>query len=105
MNQQQNVTGHEKTREAAIRDLTIPGHEALVETLIADPSVSVSAAASRIVQAVKAEGTPMGRGTLFASVEDRCKATWASDPQVRAEFRSLESFTAYTRANEKGLTR
>lgn len=35
-------------------------------------------------------------------VEDRCKATWDKDAAVRAEFSSLDAFTAFTRASEEG---
>jgi ClpP class serine protease len=39
------------------------------------------------------------------SVEDSCAAQWRSDPIIRAEFLTLESFTAYTRAANAGHAR
>lgn len=40
-----------------------------------------------------------------APVEDRCKAQWDADPAIRAEFCTLDAFTAYTRAEESGRVR
>lgn len=40
-----------------------------------------------------------------APVEDRCKAQWDADPAIRAEFGTLDAFTAYTRAEESGRVR
>ncbi|PTR15056.1 peptidase S49-like protein [Nitrosospira sp. Nsp2] len=36
------------------------------------------------------------------SVEDSCVMQWRNDPAIRAEFPTLESFTAYTRATGAG---
>ncbi len=120
----------ENARIKGIRGAAIPGHDALVEALIDDQSVSAGDAALRInaaekklrddslanmrtdaatVTKVAAAAAPENNASKMppddAPVEERCKAKWDSDPKVREEFRSLASFTAYTRAQEKGLTR
>ena len=38
-------------------------------------------------------------------IEARCKATWKSDSAIRSEFFSLESYTAFERANAAGRIR
>ncbi|SFN69308.1 Peptidase family S49 [Nitrosospira briensis] len=53
------------------------------------------------VPAVAATGQPQAA----LSVEDSCAAQWRNDPKIRAEFSSLESFTAYTRAAHAGHAR
>ncbi len=65
------------------------------DSILAAPGVTagaVPAAAATQIQAA-------------ASVEDACAAQWRSDPKVRAEFGTLESFTAYTRAESTGRAR
>lgn len=42
------------------------------------------------------------KASAALSVEDACAAQWRSDPQIRAEFPTLETFTAYTRAARAG---
>lgn len=38
-------------------------------------------------------------------VEDRCKAEWQGDPDIRKEFGSLEEYTSYAKASEGGRVR
>lgn len=40
-----------------------------------------------------------------APVEDRCKAQWDRDPEIRSEFGSLSAYTAYIKAEESGRIR
>jgi signal peptide peptidase SppA len=44
-------------------------------------------------------------GSAASTVEAHCQALWDSDPNIRAEFGSLEVFTAYTRADHAGRVR
>lgn len=38
-------------------------------------------------------------------VKERCEAEWKNNAALRAEFGSLDAFTAYTKANESGLVK
>ncbi|ODT74786.1 MAG: hypothetical protein ABS69_11610 [Nitrosomonadales bacterium SCN 54-20] len=42
---------------------------------------------------------------ITMSLEESCAAQWRNDPQIREEFVTLESFTAYTRAAAAGSVR
>lgn len=39
------------------------------------------------------------------ALEDRCQTEWNQNPELRGEFCSLEQFTAYARAVERGQAR
>ena len=49
-----------------------------------------------------AKASAVATAPAALSVEDTCAAQWRSDPQIRAEFLTLETFTAYTRATRAG---
>ena len=38
-------------------------------------------------------------------IEERCRSEWASSPALRAEFSCLEAYTAFRRAEARGLVR
>lgn len=117
----------ERDRILAIEALPHRGHEALVATLKADGKTSAPEAAMQILAAQQAAGNQMlaalasdapqavppsteqpGNTQAAADdtpIEDRCKATWDKDAKVRAEFGTLEVYTAYEKANAAGSVR
>lgn len=118
-----------------IRDVaaqSLPGHEALIQQLMFDGKTTGNEAAAQIITAERAKrgkrledlaaDAIAARTTAAAAppasadrstpavdpklpVDERCKATWQHDPEIRAEFGSLEEFTAYTKAHERGGVR
>jgi signal peptide peptidase SppA len=44
-------------------------------------------------------------GSAASTVEAQCAAQWSGDPEIRAEFGTLEVFTAYTRAERAGIAK
>lgn len=118
----------ERSRILGIEQQALPGHEALIAALKADGRTTPEQAAVQVLQAERGRGpqhlqraaaaerevpaidpvspAPASR-VLDASlpVEQRCKAQWDKDPKIRAEFHSLDAFTAYTRAQEGGHVR
>jgi hypothetical protein len=38
-------------------------------------------------------------------IEERCRSEWASSPALRAEFTSLEAYTAFRRAETRGAVK
>lgn len=49
----------------------------------------------------RARGTA---GDTFG-IEERCRGEWARSPELREEFSCLEAYTAFRRAEAKGLVR
>jgi hypothetical protein len=121
----------ERERIKAVEASLLPGHEALILSLKYDGKTTAPEAAVAILAAerelrgkaatllagdapkpAKPAATPaieLAAADPMADtskpVEERCKAKWESDPKVRAEFSTLESFTALTRAEEAGKVR
>lgn len=114
----------ENARAAGIRAVAIAGHDALIETMIADTSITVADAAIRVLAAEKsaragvlasmqADAAPVAQVAAAAPpvvadvshlpIEERCAAIWERDPKVRDEFGTLAAFTAYSKADAKGL--
>lgn len=118
----------ENARQMGIRkECAIAGHEALVDSLLADTSISVEAAALRVLAAeksaretvlanIKSDATvvaqiaavaPAVAATVAADapVEERCAAKWNADASIRDEFGTLAAYTAYVRNYEAGRIR
>lgn len=119
----------ERQRIQAVEGALIPGHESLIagmkfdgKTSGGDAALAVNAAErkARVASAAAMAGdAPKPVQQLAAAavdrpavevdkslpVEERCKAAWEKDEKVRAEFTSLETYTAFTRANEAGNVR
>jgi len=118
----------ERLRIKAVREQSIPGHDALIERLAFDGQTSGEQAAVQILAAerqslaaasrsqledrpapVSAVEAPAGKSQTVTdrnlTVEDRCKAQWETDGAIRAEFGDLETYTAYIRAEEAGKVR
>lgn len=112
----------ETTRIKGIEAHAMPGHEKLVETMKFDGETTPDQAAAKILTAekgklstkskdIEADASPVvpdvepGAPAVEASslsVEDQCKKKWESDPKVKDEFTSLETYTAFTKADSQG---
>lgn len=116
----------ERLRIKAVLDQAMPGHEGLIQTLAFDGKTTGPEAAVQILAAEKkVRGTavqnlaadavapvahvvpPTVEVTLAedvnAPIDQRAKARWDKDPEVRAEFRnSYERYLAYRQAEESG---
>jgi hypothetical protein len=120
----------ERARIQSVLGQSMPGHEALVQTLAFDGKTTAAEAAVQILAAEKAKrGNVLGalktEGAQLAAVpagsqadpgaadaaagddsrlpiEERCKAMWDKSPAIRGEFATLESYTAYEKAVAAG---
>ena len=125
----QTAVAAERDRIKAIFALNSPGHEALVQAAMFDGTSTAGDVAMKIVAADKAargnkldalrkDGATVGQvqpgaaglpSTLAEDkslpVDERCKANWDKDPAVRAEYTTLEAYTAYVKAEESGRIR
>lgn len=124
----------ERARIEAIDKMTLPGHEALAAECKADPECSAEQAAVKITQAemkartegknpahldkLAADEAQAGQAPAPAStdqptgpsadapLEERLKAEWAKDADLRAEFGdNFDQCLAYHQANEAGRAR
>jgi capsid assembly protease len=121
----------ERARIKAVQDQSMPGHEALIETLKFDGKTTGPEAAVQVVRAEKAamgagldkrradapqplpvatveqqqqERRPAGDDTR--SLETRCKEAWDADPNLRADFgEDYDRYFAYSKAKENGQVR
>jgi ATP-dependent protease ClpP protease subunit len=111
----------ERLRIKAVHEQRLPGHEALIDSMMWDGATSGPEAAVKVLASEKAQ-----RGTRLAdmtadgalnvppaapaapapaptgTVEERCKAAWDKDASLASEFSDLTAFVAYTRAIEDG---
>ena len=118
----------ERERIAAVRAQSLPGHEALIETLAADgkttgPEAAAAVlAAERSVRQAQAQAhagdapKPAPHAAAPAveqpiaedktrPIEERSKAAWDSDPKLRAEFANYDEYLAFARADDAGKVR
>lgn len=116
----------ERARIKELRGLALPGHEALIESMIED-GTSPEAAAVKVLAAEKSMrekvvadldadrpqalphvNPPTAKAPAIdpsLPLEDRAKAEYASSPELRKEFASVEAYTAYRRASTSGRAR
>jgi hypothetical protein len=76
------------------------------DKLLRLPGIDYSARAEEEERGLRASfprDEPSSRDTY--GIEERCRSEWASSPALRAEFSSLEAYTAYRRAEARGLVR
>lgn len=112
----------ERKRILEIEQIAVAGHEDAVKAAKEDGETTAAELALAILKADKAAGrkhiaaleaedaaaavkpaVPEAEAAADgATLEDRCKATWAKDARVRAEFGTLETFIAFERARETG---
>lgn len=118
----------ETARVKAVQEQTIPGHEALIEQMMFDGKTTGEQAAVQVLKAEKsardkavatleedaAETVDQPATTETATkpkvdpnlpLEERCKQEWEQQPELRDEFSSLETYTAFKRAEEGGQVR
>jgi hypothetical protein len=118
----------ERTRIQQVEAACLAGHEALIagmkfdgKSTGADAAMAVLAAEqtlrSKAAAALAKDAPPPAKPAATPAVDlgatdpmadtskplaERCKAKWDSDPKTRAEFTSLEAFTALVKAEEAG---
>ena len=119
----------EQERIKAVQSALIPGHEALIESMIADGKTTGAEAMAAVIAAekktregelakIKADAIPPAAATPAPSaddagvpvdpnlpVEERAKAEWDRKPEIRAEFGQVENYVAYKKAIEAGRAR
>ena len=117
----------ERERILNVEAQLIPGHEALIQDMKFDGKTTGEQAAVRILQVEKAlrenvltnlktdapqpvahspapetEGKEKKNEDL--PVEERAKAAWDKDPEIRKEFMNIfDNYLAFVKADEKGL--
>lgn len=108
----QSMTGHDALIQALAFDGKTSGPEAAVAVLNAEKKLRTDALADRRADApapaphaAAPQDSPVADVDASLPLEDRCKAQWDKDANLRAEFGTLEGFTAYTRGVEKGRVR
>lgn len=115
----------ERQRIKAVEAQSLPGHEALIEQLKADGKTTGEQAAIAVLNAEKEKRKTRlqtlqdgaippvppsstdadafkGEDNKNLPVEERTKAEWDKNANVRSEFHSYASFLAYTKAFEAG---
>lgn len=125
----------ERARMLDVQAQAMPGHEALIATLMADGVTTGPQAAVQILAAEKtlaaqrikdfqadglkpvafapastpaedaANGKPAAIDDANLPVDTRCKNAWENDATLHTEFTSLAAYTAYTKAAESGQAR
>jgi capsid assembly protease len=114
----------ERERIQGVQAAGLPGYEVQLAAMMFDGKTTAGEAALAInklereararqvsgiasdaaqLAAVAAMPAPTAaQGAAQGPVEDRCKAKWDADPEIRSAFTDLKAFTAYTRAQESG---
>jgi ClpP class serine protease len=116
----------ERGRIKAVKAVSLPGHEGLIERLMFDGTTTGPEAAVLVLaaengkrtlhlKAIKDDAPPpvthavapdlesAAASDTALPLEERCKRAWDRDPKLRAEFGDrYESYLAFTRAEEKG---
>ncbi|MCI0430770.1 MAG: S49 family peptidase [Rhodospirillales bacterium] len=117
----------ERARIQAVKAASLPGHEALIETLMFDGVTTGADAAAKVIaaerekrgarlQAIAADApkavphaiAPASDGAVDATLplEERCKRAWDRDPELRGEFRdNFKSYLAWSKAEAAGTAR
>jgi hypothetical protein len=122
----------ETKRIKDVQAASLPGHDALIQTLMFDGKTTGPEAAAQVIVAergklgkrleditadasaasVAAPPAPKAAPATTASkvdpnlpLEDRCKAEYQSDPQLRSEFACVEDYVAYAKADANGQAR
>jgi ClpP class serine protease len=115
-------------RIKGVEAAALPGHEELIATLKFDGVTSGPEASAQVIAAERAKRSnalatlrsdapapvpnapaPAPEPAVKTSedpdapLEERAKATWDSDKEVRAEFGTFEAYHGYRRAEDKGL--
>ena len=114
----------ELQRVKDVQAASLPGHEALIATLMFD---GVTTGAQAALKVLAAERTKRGdkllalqadaaaavttaaaspdadtKGDETMPLEDRCRAEWQSDPSIRADFGDVDEYIAFRKAETGG---
>lgn len=114
----------ERTRIKAVKAVSLPGHEGLIERLMFDGTTTGPEAAAMVIEAENGKRVlhlkhitddaprPVAHAVApdqqvpaddALPLEERCKREWDRDPKLRAEFGdSYGSYLAFSKAAEKG---
>lgn len=116
----------ERKRIQSVEEQLIPGHESLINSLKSDGKTTGAEAAIKVLAAEKEQRmnvlqnlradaplpVPQPAVALFDNsqekeemhlpLDEKCKATWQLSSTLRAEFGTLDSYVAYTKAYENG---
>ena len=116
-------------RIKAVEAAALPGHEELIASLKFDGKTSGAEAAAQVIGAEKSKRataladirsqapapvpnalTPpaapaAAEEDLEAPLEERAKATWDGDKELRAEFGTFEAYHGYRKATDRGLVK
>ncbi|MDQ3562853.1 MAG: S49 family peptidase [Pseudomonadota bacterium] len=117
----------ERGRIQAVKAVSLPGHEALIEALMFDGKTSGPDAAGRVIEAEKVKRdarlqaiaadapksvphavAPVSGEAADASLplEERCKRAWERDPELRGEFRdNFKAYLAWSKAEAAGTAK
>lgn len=108
----QVLPGHEKLIAGLKYDGTTTGAEAAVKVLQAERDLRGKALSTFRTEApnVVPLAPPADTDARLAAIEalpleERCKAQWEMDSSIRGEFTNLETYVAFTRAEESGKVR
>lgn len=115
------IPGHEALVAKLKADGTVSAGNAALQILAAERNARVQAGAQRageaptplvLVPSATVELTAAERAAAEAaaqdaslSVEDRSKKQWEADASLRAEFGSLDAYTAFAKAQDRGAVR
>jgi signal peptide peptidase SppA len=115
----------ERDRIKAVQSALIPGHEALIESMIADGKSTGTDAMAAVIaaekkvrdgelakinaDAIKPAAAPAAPAVDADAgidqnlpVEERAKSEWDKKPEIRAEFKTIEAYMAFKKADESG---
>jgi hypothetical protein len=105
------VPGHDALVEACALDGITTGPETAVKILAAERTQRQAAAAALAADSPPAVPEPAAP-TVQAKpsletmpIEERCKAEWQTEPELRSEFSDLDSYVAYSRNQAAGNVR
>ncbi len=107
-----------------VQAASLPGHEALIATLMFDGKTTGAEAALKVLAAERtkrgdkllalqadaaaavttAAASPDAdtKGDETMPLEDRCRAEWQSDPSIRADFGDVDEYIAFRKAETGG---
>lgn len=114
----------ELQRVKDVQAASLPGHEALIASLMFDGVTTGAQAALKVlaaertkrgdkllalqadaaVAATTAAASPDAdaKGDETMPLEDRCRAEWQSDPSIRADFGDVDEYIAFRKAETGG---
>lgn len=104
----QSMAGHEDLIQTLAFDGKTSGAEAAVAVLGAEKTLRITALAARREDAPKAAphaaapSAPVVAEDASLPLEERAKATWEADANLRKEFGKFDTYFAYAKAHDSG---